>query len=61
MNITTETPSTTGGVELTSDGLTPEEKHKQVVFAVAVAIGVVVFLLLTIGHAAIGHIRNRRT
>ena len=40
--------------------LTPEEKHKQTVFAVCVAVCFLMVLVLSIGHAAFSHIMERR-
>ena len=62
MNLTTTTTTTVrrGEGRFIDDELTPGEKHKQAIFAMSVAIGVVAFLLIIIGHAAIGHIRERR-
>ena len=60
MNSTTQPTTTEASVRLTSDGLTPEEKHKQVIFAVSLGVAVLAFLLITIGHAAITHMRAKR-
>ena len=59
MNMTTIS-TTSYATVINSDELTPDEKRKQLLFTVSVATGFFLIVVITIGHAAISHLRERR-